>query len=258
MSEVELPRFPNECALVAPEDWLPSCNFEPRNNDGTIDLLLLHYTATSTTEHALELLTTKEGGVSSHYLIDEDGRILQLVAERERAWHAGEAVWDGEVDVNSCSIGIEIQNQGAALAVLPPYGARQMAAVVALCQDIVARHNIPAHRVLGHSDVAPHRKQDPGAHFDWARLARAGVGLWVEADGFAPGPCLALSYAEMKGFQEKLQTFGYGLQVTGEHDERCRLVVTALQRHFRPERVDGEIDEHTLKVLDLLLCKMKA
>ena len=258
MSENILPAFPAECPLVSSEDWIPSCNFEPRKNDGTIDMLLMHYTATPTTATALELLTTKEGGVSSHYLVDGEGRIMQLVAEKNRAWHAGEAVWVGESDINSCSIGIEIQNQGAALDVLPPYGRRQMEAVVALSKDIVKRHNIPAHRVLAHSDVAPHRKQDPGVHFDWRRLALEGVGLWVEAEGGVPGSELVLLEQDVRDLQQKLLRFGYGLELTGLYDERTALVVTALQRHFRPARVDGVVDAETVRVLDLLLEAMKA
>ena len=105
-----------------------------------------------------------------------------MVAEKYRAWHAGVAEWAGETDINSCSIGIEIQNQGYALERVPPYGEAQMAAVTELCADIVERNKIKLHRVLGHSDVAPHRKQDPGAHFDWSLLAKRGVGHWLSPE----------------------------------------------------------------------------
>lgn len=253
---------PLDSDLVQPEDWIPSPNFEPRRGEGGVDMLLLHYTATPTTDYALELLTSASSGVSSHYLIDGEGRIIQMVAEQHRAWHAGEAVWAGASDINSCSIGIEIQNEGAALARLPAYGKRQMQAVIALCRDIIKRHRIPAERVLGHSDVAPHRKQDPGAHFDWQALHAAGVGLWLEgasdppmaADVAAPMP----QRGEILDIQEQLCAIGYGLDLSGELDERTRLVIAAFQRHYRPLRVDGELDRQTVQLIAALKAKIKA
>ncbi len=251
--------MPDDTSLLDPENWVPSPNFGPRAEGSAIDMLLLHYTATPTTAYALELLTSREAGVSSHYLIDGEGRIFQLVAEQYRAWHAGEAVWAGHSDINSCSIGIEIQNQGAALANVPAYGKAQMKAVVALCKDIVRRHDITPHRVLGHSDVAPHRKQDPGAHFDWKRLASEGVGLWFDQAGAGDeGDVFLLrDLDEIKGLQEKLCQIGYGLDITGEFDERTQLVVTAFQRHYRPCLVNGVVDRQTADLIDLLLAKIK-
>ena len=251
--------LPHDTALLVPEHWVPSPNFGERAEGSVIDMLLLHYTATPTNAYALELLTSPEAGVSSHYLIDGEGRIFQMVAEQHRAWHAGEAVWAGDSDINSCSIGIEIQNQGAALAKVPAYGKAQMDAVVALCKDIVQRHNIEPHRVLGHSDVAPHRKQDPGAHFDWQRLAREGVGLWFDQISTDEQLPLELNNSdEIKGLQEKLCEIGYGLEITGEFDERTHLVVTAFQRHYRPSLVNGALDRQTADLIDLLLAKIKA
>ena len=222
---------PTDTALLKEGDWVPSVNFNERRptvdlcgaGDGQnptvkIDLLLLHYTATPTNDYALQLLTTPEGGVSSHYLIDGQGRIIQMVAEKHRAWHAGEAEWAGEADINSCSIGIEIQNQGAALERVPAYGVAQMAAVTELCADIVKRHKISPNRVLGHSDVAPHRKQDPGAHFDWARLAKRGIGLWLDPDDFTDNKCPDLQEASLMDLQKKFVAIGYGLEITGELD----------------------------------------
>lgn len=249
---------PLDSDLVQPEDWIPSPNFEPRRGEGGVDMLLLHYTATPTTDYALELLTSASSGVSSHYLIDGEGRIIQMVAEQHRAWHAGEAVWAGASDINSCSIGIEIQNEGAALARLPAYGKRQMQAVIALCRDIIKRHSIPAERVLGHSDVAPHRKQDPGAHFDWQALHAAGVGLFVQAPGLVPGPALELECGELLIIQEQLCAIGYGLEASGELDERTRLVIAAFQRHYRPLRVDGALDRQTVQLIAALKAKIKA
>lgn len=253
-----LPPAPQDTALLKPGCWVPSLNCEPRRAGRAVDMLLLHYTATPTVDYALELLTTKEGGVSSHYLIDGEGEILQLVAEGERAWHAGEASWGGETDINSCSIGIEIQNQGAALARVPDYGKAQMQAVLALSKDIVTRHNIAPGRVLAHSDVAPHRKQDPGAHFDWGMLAAHGVGLVVAPTIAADGVAALLSADEVAGLQAELSEIGYGLEISGEMDERTRLVITAFQRHYRPALVDGIADRSTVEAIGLLRRAIKA
>ncbi len=158
----------------------------------TPDMLILHYTGMESAEAALDWLTRQESEVSCHYLVDEDGRIAQLVTESERAWHAGQSLWAGETDLNSCSIGIEIHNPGHDFD-YPDFPDAQMRAVEALCLDILSRHAIPPARVLAHSDVAPGRKRDPGEKFDWQRLARAGIGLWVppaplEGDaGLGPG-----------------------------------------------------------------------
>lgn len=245
--------YPDDSALVKADCWVPSPNFSERRNGARVDLLLMHYTATPTNAYALELLTSKEAGVSSHYLIDGEGRILQLVGERYRAWHAGCSCWAGVEDINSCSIGIEIQNQGAALVRLPAYGRVQMDAVEALTKDIVQRHDIPPCRVLAHSDVAPHRKQDPGAHFNWQRLALVGVGLFVEADVEGGYEAASLDKTGLMEFQDKLSAFGYKLDVTGEMDERTTMVVAAFQRHYRPRLVSSVIDKETLVLMDLLL-----
>ena len=159
--------------------WCPSPNREPRRNDCKLDMLILHYTGMESAEAALDWLTRQESGVSCHYFVDEKGRIAQLVREDERAWHAGQSLWAGETDTNSCSIGIEIHNPGHDFD-YPDFTEAQMQALEALCLDICSRHPIPPHRVLAHSDVAPMRKKDPGEKFPWDRLARAGIGHWVE------------------------------------------------------------------------------
>lgn len=266
---------PTDTSLLKQGDWIPSPNFNERratvNLCGApvvqtacvkIDMLLLHYTATPTNEYAIELLTSPEAGVSSHYLVDGRGRIIQMVAEKHRAWHAGVAEWAGERDINSCSIGIEIQNQGYALDRVPPYGVAQMAAVTQLCADIAKRYDIKPCRVLGHSDVAPHRKQDPGAHFNWKQLAEAGAGIWLDpCDEQAFNKevsCPELKSAELSELQGKLSAIGYGLEVTGEFDQRTSLVITAFQRHYRPQKVDGKLDPQTLELIDELLSLIKA
>lgn len=215
----------------------PSPNHEPRAPGLPVDILLLHYTGMRSAVEALDRLTDPAAKVSAHYLIDEDGSVLRLVAEDRRAWHAGVARWAGENDVNGRSIGIELVNPGHEFG-YRPFPVAQMAALETLATDILARHPIPPARVLGHSDVAPARKCDPGELFDWARLARAGIGLWPDT------PCGGASTA-VADVQAALAAFGYDVAVTGAEDEATRLVVTAFQRHFRPGRFDGRIDAET-------------
>jgi N-acetylmuramoyl-L-alanine amidase len=220
------------------------------------DMLVLHYTGMGSAERALRWLTTPESKVSAHYLIDDDGRIVQMAPEERRAWHAGASRWAGETDINSASIGVEIHNPGHD-GDYPVFGENQMRAVEALCRDVVARHHIKAERVLAHSDVAPARKRDPGEKFDWARLARSGVGMWVEPVPLVRGWSLGLlpgSSGEAVGrFQSLLAGYGYGIDRTGFYDEATVAVVTAFQRHFRPERVDGRADPSTIATLERLL-----
>lgn len=246
--------------LVAPRNWVPSENFGPRADGAKIDMLLMHYTSTPTNAYALELLTSPDSHVSSHYLIDGEGVIYQMVREVMRAWHAGESCWAGERDINSCSIGIEIQNQGASVNRVPAYGRAQMKAVVALSCDIVERYKIRPERVLAHSDVAPHRKQDPGSHFDWQALHDAGAGCYVDPEPIfdEAANCPNLSKLEVVEIQKKFKKFGYEIKASGEVDERTRIVVTAFQRHFRQTRVDGVIDRSTIRTLDKLIAQLFA
>src|SRR5215213_7182643 len=233
---------------------VPSPNQDAR--DARIDILLLHYTGMQTAAEALARLTDREARVSSHYFVDEDGRIDQLVPESRRAWHAGEASWKGAVDINARSIGIEIVNPGH------QYGYRdfpdmQIDAAVALCRDILARRQIRRERVLGHSDVAPTRKDDPGERFPWARLAAAGVGLWIEPSPITGGRTLSANDkgSDVEQLQKQLARLGYGIEVSRFYDDKTRSVVTAFQRHFRPERVDGLADVSTRETLARLLKK---
>src|SRR4030081_1654100 len=176
--------FPPDSPLV--DRVLPSPNHEARIGVARPDILLLHYTGMKSTQAALERLCDPGPRVSSHYLVFEDGRILQLVPEARRAYHAGAGSWEGASDVNSRSIGIEIGNQGHDFG-CPEFPDVQIAAVIALCRDILARSSIAAARVLAHSDTAPDRKRDPGEAFPWRRLAEAGVGLPVGAEPIADG-----------------------------------------------------------------------
>ncbi len=237
---------------------LSSPNVEPRRDGLRPTILLLHYTGLESMAKAVDWLTREGSGVSCHYGIDEDGRVTQMVAEDLRAWHAGESVWDGEADINSASVGIEIHNPGHALG-YPDFPEAQMRAVERLGRDIVARHRIRAERVLAHSDVAPARKKDPGEKFPWERLARAGIGHWVPpAPVIAGDEGLGLGAAEPRiaAVQVALRRYGYGVEPTGVIDERTELVVTAFQRHFRPGRVDGRIDRSTVATLERLLAAL--
>jgi N-acetylmuramoyl-L-alanine amidase len=234
--------------------WCPSPNVEARVGGRVPDMLLLHYTGMESAEAALDWLTRQESEVSCHYLVDEEGRVAQLVLESERAWHAGQSRWAGETDLNSCSIGIEIHNPGHDFD-YPDFPEAQMRAVEALCLDILGRHAIPPARVLAHSDVAPGRKRDPGEKFDWERLARAGIGIWVPP---APLEGDAVLGAGDEGeavaaLQRDLLEFGYGVEVTSTYGTGLEKVVEAFQRHFRTARIDGRADQSTRETLARLL-----
>jgi N-acetylmuramoyl-L-alanine amidase len=217
-------------------------------------MLLLHYTGIAEAATAIDLLCRPESKVSAHYVIDEAGAITQLVAESKRAWHAGIAVWAGERDINSVSVGIEIHNPGHELGYCD-FPEAQIRALAALCLDIIARHRIRPERVLAHSDVAPARKQDPGEKFPWARLAAAGVGHWVAPEPVAEGRSdpPASSAAGVGEVQALLAAYGYGIAATGQEDAATRCVVRAFQRHFRPACVDGRIDSSTVATLKRLI-----
>ena len=224
----------------------PSPNFGPRAADAAIDILLLHYTGMQTADAAIQRLRDPAAAVSAHYVIDEEGVVYRLVDEDDRAWHAGVSFWAGERDINSRSIGIELANPGHEFG-YRPFPEPQMAALGTLATAILRRRRIPACRVLGHSDVAPARKQDPGELFDWARLARDGIGLWVE-----PGQ-EDEQMADCAELQQMLCRFGYGVEVSGQLDPATRSVLLAFQRHFRPDFLSGEPDIHTIRTLRALL-----
>jgi len=234
--------------------FLASPNFGERRGRGRADCLILHYTGMATGEAALDLLVDPASEVSAHYLVWEDGRIDQLVAESARAWHAGKAFWKGESDLNSISIGIEIVNKGHDGG-SPPYPDRQIAATIALACDLLSRWRIPAERVLAHSDVAPARKRDPGEVFPWERLWRGGVGHWVVPVALSGGALFAHQEEgpPVRALQAMLALYGYGLELTGVYDRHTRAVVAAFQRHFRPSLVDGEADASTAATLKALI-----
>ena len=235
-------------------EFLPSPNVEPRLNGRKPDLIILHYTGMDDAMAACRWLCNPVSKVSCHYLIDERGATLQMVDEDMRAWHAGISSWKNEDDINSCSIGIEIHNPGHS-AGYPDYPGEQMLAIIALCKDIISRHAIHPTRVLGHSDIAPFRKIDPGEKFDWARLHAEGVGHWVIPEPIDGGAFLQLGDAgqAVEALQGTLQLYGYGTEINGTFDGLTQAVVRAFQRHFRPSRVDGIADSSTVITLRRLL-----
>jgi len=235
---------------------IPSPNYGPRRRGITPDIILLHYTGMRDAEAAARWLANPASNVSAHYLIDEDGTIIQMVSESQRAWHAGESFWSGERDINSVSIGIEIHNAGHdAPADPPPYPRTQMKAVAALCHDIATRWTVPRRRVLGHSDVAPRRKVDPGEHFDWRWLAKQGIGVWVPPvpPGADEGWGAGVQCEGVSAMKAKLQCVGYHVGTGPAYDVQTEAVVAAFQRRFRPARVDGRADASTRATLDRLL-----
>ncbi len=249
---MSLPSFNPDTSLVA--DVVPSPNRSERVNDRIPDMILLHYTGMPEPQGALDWLCSLESKVSAHYVVFENGRIVQCVPENLRAWHAGESFWANDTDINSCSIGIEIANPGHDDG-YPDFPSRQIAAVTALCRSIINRRQIPPERVLAHSDVAPARKKDPGEKFPWRILHGSGVGYWVEPVPIVPGPDFVMgdSGEVIASFQHLLAEYGYRVPLEGEFDETTRDAVTAFQRHFRPARVDGVVDSSTLMTLQALL-----
>lgn len=230
---------------------LPSPNFDARR--GPPDMLVLHYTGMETAGAAIARLCDPGAKVSAHYMIDEDGAILRLVPEERRAWHAGRGSWQGETDCNAASIGVEIVNPGHEFG-YRDFPEAQVAAVLELVADIRSRWTIPDARIIGHSDLAPDRKQDPGERFPWKRLAAEGHGLWFEpaeeriaALGAPLGPGdEGLGVIVLRAGLHRL---GYGLPPGGDYDEETRLTVEAFQRHWRPARVDGIADGETRATL---------
>lgn len=235
----------------------PSPNFNQRRSQ--ISLIVLHYTGMENGEVALGRMRNAASEVSAHYMVWETGAVSQLVEESERAWHAGVASWQGVQDINSCSIGIEIVNGGHNVpredGTLPPYPEAQIEAVTALCKAIMARHAIAQIGIVGHSDVAPGRKADPGEHFPWQRLAEAGVGLWPGLDGSPSGASwltggglsLGDSGPPVLQLRERMAQIGYGLPQEGVYDTSLHDAILAFQRRWCPDRLTGQADLTTLR-----------
>lgn len=234
-----------------------SPNFGPRVGAARPDMIILHYTGMPTGASAESWLCAPESQVSSHYLVHEDGRVVQMVRESDRAWHAGKSSWLGDTDINSRSVGIEIVNPGHMLG-YRNFPRRQIETVINLCRGIGARHAIRPERVLAHSDVAPGRKVDPGEKFPWQVLAEAGVGHFVAPLRVGGGPKLAegSSGEAVEELQSMLSYYGYGIEINGAFDHATGVIVGAFQLHFRPRRVDGVADRSTVETLRHLLEKL--
>jgi N-acetylmuramoyl-L-alanine amidase len=234
----------------------PSPNHNARPDGVAVDMLVLHYTGMKTAEEALARLCDPAAQVSAHYTVDETGCVYRHVAEERRAWHSGVSYWAGRAGVNDCSIGIELVNPGHELGYVP-FTDDQIAALIDLAQDIVRRHSIPQARVLGHSDVAPARKTDPGELFPWKHLADFGIGAWPQLAGrprcgveerVARAPV-----GDGAAFARNLARFGYG--IAPEADVPLEAAIAAFQRHFRPSCIDGVADAECAALLDALLAQ---
>jgi N-acetylmuramoyl-L-alanine amidase len=210
----------------------PSPNHDERPAGGPIDTLVLHYTGMRTAEEAIGRLRDPASRVSAHYVVEEDGLVWRLVPEGRRAWHAGVSHWRGREALNGRSIGIEVVNPGHEWG-YRPFPALQMASVCDLCLEVIVRHAIAARDVVAHSDISPDRKQDPGELFDWEGLAANGVGLW-------PGGGAMAGTAGAADAPELLRAIGY------RTDLPLPVLLSAFQRRWRPERVDGALDGATL------------
>ncbi len=234
----------------------PSPNQDDRPAGTPVDTIVLHYTGMTSAEAALARLCDAAARVSSHYLVEEDGKVWRLVAEERRAWHAGVSFWRGHTALNDRSIGIEIANPGHEHG-YRDFPVMQMAAVCDLCLHILSRHPVPARNVVAHSDIAPDRKEDPGERFDWEGLAREGVGLWPSgAPDLGTGGAVR-DAASLRDVRAALAAIGYRVAAEGALDPALSSVLRAFQRHWRPEAVTGQADSGTLlRVLAVArLCK---
>lgn len=218
-----------------------------------ISMLVLHYTGMESGQAALDRMRDPDAQVSAHYMVEEDGRVFRLVAEEKRAWHAGVSEWNGITDLNSASVGIEIVNGGHDYG-LPDFPDVQINALIPLCKRIITAHRIAQHNIVGHSDIAPERKNDPGEKFPWSGLAAAGIGLWP---GVGNGDQRILFEAGDRDrgvtlLQRGLAGLGYGVALDGVMTDRTISVVRAFQRRFRVDKVDGIVDMETLDLVSRL------
>jgi N-acetylmuramoyl-L-alanine amidase len=215
-----------------------------------ITMLVLHYTGMETGQAAFERLIDPTSKVSAHYMVEEDGEIKQLVDEGRRAWHAGVSFWNGITDINSASVGIEIVNGGHDFD-LPEFTRPQLTSVIRLSKKIVKAYNIPDYNIVGHSDIAPSRKQDPGEKFPWKEVAQRGVGYWpadVKPDQrvlFEQGS----TDRAIAILQRGLAFIGYNVEVNGRLDANTGDVLCAFQRRYRPNQITGNIDIETVELI---------
>lgn len=235
-----------------------SPNFSDRPERAAVNLLVLHYTGMKSCKEALKRLKDKEAKVSSHYLLDESGKIHQLVDDSKCAWHAGISHWRGKSDLNNTSIGIEIANPGHEFG-YDTFTREQYASLIPLCKRLVSRYRIAPWNVVGHSDIAPDRKMDPGELFDWKLLASNGIGIWPEIKTPRKDePLLTLGDEgyPVKRLKAKLSRIGYKVDINSFYDKKLKIVVTAFQRHFYPVKLDGEWSRNCELILDNLMSQV--
>lgn len=245
------------CATITPGGIPVDARHRAAAQDSRAMFLVLHYTYA---DLPLSLKVLTQDAVSAHYLVSDGSpaRIYRLVDEERRAWHAGASAWKGTTMLNAASIGIELVNPGLRPGpdgpAFAPYGEAQIAALIPLLQDIVRRHGIRPDRVLGHSDIAPQRKVDPGPLFPWKRLADLGLVLWPDPARVAQQRAVFEALPPSVGwFQAALAQHGFTTPQTGVLDEATRKVLAAFQMKYRPARYDGEPDAETAALLDVLL-----
>lgn len=221
---------------------LPSSNWNLRPEGEKISVLVLHYTGMLSCEDAIARMCSAEGGVSAHYVVDEDGTQYRLVAEENRAWHCGISCWNGRAALNDISIGIEVVNPGHEFG-YRPFPRKQMESVRDLARDIIKRHAIIPRNVVGHADIATRRKKDPGELFDWQWLASEGVGVWPKVKPLLSPRKVLLSLEDRNDkvyqLQHRLARYGYHIREDGYYGEKTEHVVIAFKRHFVQDQVDG-------------------
>jgi N-acetylmuramoyl-L-alanine amidase len=234
-----------------------SPNFNERPDGCSPDMVILHYTGMESGEEALKRLCDPSAEVSAHYLIEEDGRVFELVPPKKRAWHAGVSHWQGRDNLNHYSIGIEIVNPGHEFG-YRDFPEIQISSVLDLIKHLDATFDIPSHNYIGHSDIAPTRKMDPGEKFPWCLFADEGFGAWSDLDGGDLSPVhLETDKHETAILQQGLKAIGYEVEVTGDYDDMTRSCVTAFQRHWRPASVTGDYDVGTKTILCATLSAIK-
>ncbi|GGC93466.1 N-acetylmuramoyl-L-alanine amidase [Halopseudomonas salina] len=247
------------CLLVTLGGCTRSLDIDTRytstNHDSRVQYIVVHYTS-SGFDRALQHLT--HGSVSSHYLISKKPTIYRLVDENRRAWHAGDSTWQGRTWLNASSIGIEIVHPGYTDTpegrIWHPWPAEQIDALIPLLQDLLKRHQLTPDRVLGHSDIAPQRKVDPGPLFPWQRLAAAGVATWPDPSKVArTQTALAGQAPPLMWFVETLIRFGYELKPDSQPSKATTNVLAAFQMRFRPSQFNGQPDAETAAILATLV-----
>jgi len=236
-----------------------SPNFNNRPTDSEINILILHYTGMKTAKEALDRMCSADSQVSAHYMINEDGSIISLVPEEKRAWHAGISCWRGRAALNDTSIGIELVNPGHEWG-YRPFPAAQIDSLIELAKNITERYNIAPRNIVGHSDIAPTRKEDPGELFDWKTLAWEGLGLWPQTKKVRNPHEMLIRPGEegvsVGQVQKMLADYGYHIRVDGLYGEKTEAVIRAFKRHFVPEVVnvvwDKLANERIVKLLELI------